>query len=207
MCFLAVHAWLYNRDIPKSAEMIKETYMKVRTIFCLFPALLLAAAAVSFAEPQKAADTATVKEGILTAADVGNKLLPEKVFFRGQIASVQARNTGGVRYTDGFMVFAGLVDSSGYSTGIREKYQAYLINEVPVEIGGQTLKPGAYGVGFLDGNKFVVMDIGANDVLQAASTKDAEMKRPVPLQFVAGAGAGNYRLYHGRDYVEFHRAK
>jgi len=181
--------------------------MKVRTLLYLFPALLLAAAAITFAGSQKAGDAAPVKEGILTAADVGNKLLPEKVFFRGQIAPVQARNTGGVRYADGFMVFAGLVDSSGYSTGIREKYQAYLINEVPVEIGGQTLKPGAYGIGFLDGNKFLVMDIGANDVLQAASTKDAEMKRPVPLQFQAGAGAGNYRLYHGRDYVEFHRAK
>jgi hypothetical protein len=196
---------LYNHAIHKSAETLKETHMKVRTLLCLSPALLLAAAAVSFAGPQKAADAAPAKEGILTAADVGNKLLPEKVFFRGQIAPVQARNTGGVRYADGFMVFAGLVDSSGYSTGIREKYQAYLINEVPVEIGGQTLKPGAYGIGFLDGNKFVVMDIGANDVLQAGSMKDAEMKRPVPLQFVAGAG--NYRLYHGRDYVEFHRAK
>ena len=181
--------------------------MRFRMLVCLLSATLLTCAAVSFAWPQTATNSATVKEGLLTAADVGNKLLPEKVFFRGQIAPVQARNTGGVRYADGFLVFAGLVDNSGYSTAIREKYQAYLINEVPVELGGQTLKPGAYGIGFLEGNKFVVMDIGANDVLQAASVKDAEMKRPVPLQFMAGSGAGNYRLYHGRDYVEFHRAK
>jgi hypothetical protein len=198
---------LYNRATQKSGEKLKEMHMKVRTLLCLLPAVLFVAAAISFAGPQKATEAAPAKEAILTAADVGNKLLPEKVFFRGQIAPVQARNTGGVRYADGFMVFAGLVDSSGYSTGIREKYQAYLINEVPVEIGGQTLKPGAYGIGFLDGNKFVVMDIGANDVLQAASVKDTEMKRPVPLQFMAGTGAGSYRLYHGRDYVEFHRAK
>jgi hypothetical protein len=181
--------------------------MRVRTLLCLLPTMLLAAAAVSFAHPQTAASSAPIKEGVLTAADVGNKLLPEKVFFRGQIAPVQARNTGGVRYADGLLVFAGVVDSSGYSTGIREKYQAYLINEVPIEIGGQALKPGTYGIGFLDGNKFVVMDIGANDVLQVASVKDTEMKRPVPLQFTAVPGAGNYRLYHGRDYVEFHRAK
>jgi hypothetical protein len=181
--------------------------MRFRSLVCLLSAILLAAAAVSLAQPQPATNSAPVKEGLLTAADVGNKLLPEKVFFRGQIAPVQARNTGGVRYADGLLVFAGLVDSSGYSTAIREKYQAYLINEVPIEIGGQTLKPGAYGIGFLEGNKFVVMDIGANDVLQAASAKDAEIKRPVPLQFTAVSGAGNYRLYHGRDYVEFHRAK
>jgi hypothetical protein len=181
--------------------------MRFRTLVCLLSAILLAAAAVSLAQPQAATNSAPVKEGLLTAADVGNKLLPEKVFFRGQIAPVQARNTGGVRYADGLLVFAGLVDSSGYSTAIREKYQAYLINEVPIEIGGQTLKPGAYGIGFLEGNKFVVMDIGANDVLQAASAKDTEMKRPVPLQFTAASGVGNYRLYHGRDYVEFRRAK
>ena len=182
--------------------------MRFRALFCLSAAMLLAASIVSsLARPQTASNSSPAKEGILTAADVGSKLLPEKVFFRGQIAPVQARNSGGVRYADGLFVFAGLVDSSGYSTGIREKYQAYLINEVPIEIGGQMLKPGAYGVGFLEGSKFVVMDIGANDILQAASTKDAEMKRPVPLQFMVASGAGNYRLYHGRDYVEFHRAK
>jgi len=38
------------------------------------------------------------------------------------------------------------------------------------------------------------------------STKDSDMKRPVPLQITA-SGEGNYRLYHGRDYVEFHRPK
>jgi hypothetical protein len=69
------------------------------------------------------------------------------------------------------------------------------------------LKPGAYGVGFIDGNKFVVMDIGANDVFQVSSTNDKEIKRPVPLQITAGSEAGKYRLYKGRDYVEFHRAK
>ena len=178
--------------------------MKLRTTIPVLAATLLAAVTFSFARPQEAAAN---KESILKAADVGNKLLPEKVFFRGQPAPVQARNTAGVRYADGFFILVGLVDSSGYSTGIKEKYQAYFINEVPVEIGGQTLKPGAYGVGFIDGNKFVVMDIGANDLFQASSVKDADLKRPIPLQIIRPSGDGNDRLYHGRDYVEFHRAK
>jgi len=147
------------------------------------------------------------KEVILKAADITAKLFPERVFFRGQTAPVQFRNSGGVHFADDFYVLAGLVDSSGYSTGIREKYQAYLLNEVTLEIAGQTLKPGAYGIGFLNGGKFVVMDLGANDVFQVASQHDAEMKRPVPLQVVLSATAGTYRLYAGRDYVEFHRAR
>jgi len=147
------------------------------------------------------------KEVVLKAADVTSKIFPERVFFRGQSAPVQFRNSGGVHFADDLYVLAGMVDSSGYSTAIKEKYQAYLLNEVTLEIAGQTLKPGAYGIGFLNGGKFVVMDVGANDLLQVASQHDAEMKRPVPLQVVAAATAGSYRLYAGRDYVEFRRAQ
>ena len=146
------------------------------------------------------------KEVVLKAADISSKIFPERVFFRGQSAPVQFRNSGGVHFADDFYVLAGMVDCSGYSTAIKEKYQAYLLNEVTLEIAGQTLKPGAYGIGFLNGGKFVVMDLGANDVLQAASQRDAEMKRPVPLQVLASANAGSYRLYAGREYVEFRRA-
>jgi len=144
-------------------------------------------------------------DSVLKASDISPKIFPERVFFRGQSAPVQLRNTGGVHFGDDLYVLAGLVDSSGYSSGIKEKYQGYLLNEVTLEIGGQTLKPGAYGFGFLTGGKFVVMDLAANDVLQGNSQRDADMKRPVPLQVVASA-AGSYRLYAGRDYVEFRRS-
>ena len=163
--------------------------------------LLAATAAQS-----QTASTAPAQDAVLKAAEVGNKVFPDKVFFRGQSAPVQARNTAGVKYADGFFVLAGLVDNSGYSSGIREKYQAYFITEVPLEIGGQILKPGAYGVGFLDADKFIVMDLGANDLFTVSSKKDSDIKHPVPLQIVAVDG-GTYRLYKGRDYIAFHRAK
>jgi len=146
------------------------------------------------------------KEVVLKAVDITPKIFPERVFFRGQSAPVQFRNSGGVHFADDFYVLVGLVDNSGYSSGIKEKYQAYLLNEVTLEIAGQTLKPGAYGIGFITGGKFVVMDLGANDLLQVASQHDAEMKRPVPLQVLVSTTAGGYRLYIGRDYVEFRRA-
>jgi hypothetical protein len=181
--------------------------MKVRSWVVLFSALVLVFSTVSFALPQKATDAAPAKEGVLKAPEVGDKLFPDKVFFRGQSATVQSRNTGAVRYADDFLVLAGLVDSSGYSSGLKERYQGYLITEVPIEIGGQSLKPGAYGFGFIEGNKFLVMDLGANELFQVSSTKDADIQHPVPLQFVAGSATGKYRLYKGRDYVDFHRVK
>ena len=145
-------------------------------------------------------------DAVLKASDISPKIFPERVFFHGKVAPVQLRNTGGVHFADDFYVLAGLVDNAGYSTGLKEKFQAYLLNEVTLEIGGKTLKPGAYGFGFLEGGKFIVMDLGANDALEASGERDAEMKRPVPQQVVASSTAGSYRLYAGRDYVEFHRA-
>jgi hypothetical protein len=145
------------------------------------------------------------QDAVLKAADISPNIFPEGVFFRGQVAPTQLRNTGGVHFADGFYFLAGLVDSSGYSTDIKEKYQGYLLNEVTLEIGGQALKPGAYGFGFLNAGKFVVMDLSANEVFQIASQRDGDLKRAVPLQIATASTAGAFRLYSGRDYVEFRR--
>jgi len=192
---------LYDSRILKGVSMTRFTR------FFVFLALLLLSLPLRHLHTASAGSPSPEgKEVVLKAADITPKVFPERVFFRGQSAPVQFRNSGGVHFADDLYVLAGMVDSSGYSTGIKEKYQAYLLNEVTLEIAGQTFKPGAYGIGFVTGGKFVVMDLGANDVLQATSQHDAEMKRPVPLQVLASSTAGNYRLYIGRDYVEFRRA-
>jgi len=197
----------YNPVSHRIHSILEDSLMRARFTLMLFASLLLLVAGMACAQDQKSMEAAPAKEAVLKAADITPKILPEKVFFRGQTATTQLRNTGGVRYADGFLVLATLVDNSGYSTSLREKYQAYLISEVTLEIGGQTLKPGAYGVGFIEGDKFVVMDLGANDLFQVASTNDKEIKHPVPLQVLSTPEAGKYRLYKGRDFVVFHRAK
>jgi hypothetical protein len=152
---------------------------------------------------------AALPEAVLHPPDL-TKLLPASVFFRGQTATTQARNSGGVRFADGFFMMAALVDNSGYSTGIQEKYQAYLITEVPLSFDGHTLPPGAYGAGIVKGAdslQFVVQDLGAHDLFQASAANDAELHRPTPLQVTAVSASGKYRLYFGRNFVEFSRAQ
>ena len=145
-------------------------------------------------------------ESILKApAITASNLFPD-LFYRGKTATAQLRNTGGVHFADGFYFLAGLVDTSGYSTAVAEKYQAYLITEVRLEFGGQQLNPGAYGGGFVGGS-FVVTDLGAHDLFQVQATHDTEIKRPIPLQVLPEAAGGGYRLYRGRDFVTFHRAQ
>ena len=137
---------------------------------------------------------------VLTAADA-QKLLPASVFYRGQSATTQLRNSGGVKFADGFYVLATLVDTSGYSTGLAAKYQAYFIVEVPINVGGKSLPAGVYGAGFI-GDKFVLTDVGAHDVLTVAAGDDAVQKHPMPLQ-VAADPSGGFRLYIQRKYVSF----
>lgn len=140
---------------------------------------------------------------ILKPADT-QKLLPPAVYYKGQSAPTQLRNSGGVKFADGFYVLATLVDTSGYSSDVQAKYQAYFISEVPLKLGGHDLAAGIYGVGFIGGDKFVVTDVGAHDLLTVSSSTDADMKRPMPLQMMTDAGGG-FRLYSGRRYVVFEK--
>ena len=128
------------------------------------------------------------------------KLMPATVYYCGQVATTQLRNSGGVKFSDGHYVLASLVDTSGYSSAVAAKYQAYFITEVPIRIGGMKLGAGVYGIGFIAGNKFVVTDIGGHDVLTVDSATDSSLKRPMPLQVLAATG-GKFRLYIGRKYV------
>jgi hypothetical protein len=132
------------------------------------------------------------------------KLFPATVYYVGQSAPTQLRNSGGVKFGDGHYVLASLVDTSGYSTGVAAKYQGYLITEVPIMIEGKHLPAGAYGFGFIDGDRFLVTDLGGADLFSAHSTKDTGMTRPRPLE-VTDDAAGGFRLYSGRSYVRFGR--
>jgi len=139
---------------------------------------------------------------VLTATEAA-KLLPGAVFFRGQSAPIQARNSGGVQFGKEAFLLISLVDTAGYSSSVQEKYQAYLITETAIDVENRRLEPGAYGCGFLSENKFVVMDIGGHDLFSVRSSRDADLRRPTPLQVLPSPGGGGYRLYVGREFVNF----
>jgi hypothetical protein len=128
------------------------------------------------------------------------KVIPNSYFFGGQSASVQTRNSVGMKTGAGKFVLAGLVDTSGYATAIQEKYQGFLITEAKLTFDGATLEPGAYGFGFKDG-KFMVMNVAATDVLSAGTKNDDQLKHPVPLKLEKDGEA--YRFYAGKNYVVF----
>jgi hypothetical protein len=170
----------------------------------MFAILLLAVAADGlFAASQAASpDRSETGTKVLSAPEAA-KLLPNVVFFRGQSAPIQARNSGGVQFAKDALLLVSLVDTSGYSSSVQERYQAYLITETAIDVEGHRLEPGAYGCGFLAGNAFVVMDIGGHDLFSVRSSKDADLRRPTPLQVLPSPGGAGYRLYIGREFINF----
>jgi hypothetical protein len=175
--------------------------MRTRILIAtLFSAVLFVGIAGGQSKPAQASPAT-----VLSTAEA-QKIFPASVFFKGQTAPTQGRNSGGVRLADQRLVLIALVDNSGYSSQDQGKYQAYLLTEAPLEIEGHRLAPGAYGCGFTSGDNFVVMDVGGHDLFLTHSKHDTEIRRPTPLQIQAAAD-GLFQLYAGRNFITFRIAK
>jgi hypothetical protein len=135
---------------------------------------------------------------VLSGAEL-TRVVPTSFYFEGQSAPTQMRNSAAARFGIKRFVIAGLVDTSGYSTDVRAKYQGFFITDSRIAVGGKELGAGAYGFGFSDDGKFNVFGVGGKHILSAGTAKDAAMRRPRPLMMSIEGGA--LRLYAERSYV------
>lgn len=123
-------------------------------------------------------------------------------YLEGNAIPTQKRNTVILKGTDGARMVFGLLDTTGYSAEIQQKYVGMMIVERKLTLGGAAIGVGAYGFGLekptpAEGpGKLMVYDVGGNKVLGVAAQYDAALAQPVPLQFTNG------RLYLGRHWVE-----
>jgi hypothetical protein len=140
----------------------------------------------------------TKKPGVLDAASLKD-IVPYNYFFDGLVATVQVRNTSGIRFENSKLLLAAFVDNSGYSSDVQAKYQGLLITETTVAIGNAELSPGQYGFGFTKEGNFVVLNVAADEIFGVAFQVDDSLKRPVPLKIVPDGDS--YRLYAGKKYV------
>ena len=158
-------------------------------------ALLVLLAALAHAPTAGAQDDGTL---ILAGAQL-TRVVPTGFYFEGQSAPTQMRNSAAARFGTNRYVIAGLVDTSGYSTEVRAKYQGFLITDSPITVGGKELGTGAYGFGFSSDGKFNVFDIGGSAVMSVGATNDTALRRPRPLMMVKEKDG--LRLYAERGYV------
>lgn len=173
----------------------------------LLPASLAAAGASvapAFAMQQTAQDAAHAQPGIPLKPDALAALLPATVFFQGRTAALQMRNAAAVPFAKGAIVWAALVDSSGYATATQEKYQFYLVTECPLRFGNARIPAGVYGGGFI-GDHFILMDVGGHTIAQGPTQLDAAYPRPRPLQMLPVSPSA-VKLMLGRHWVNVEAA-
>ena len=138
------------------------------------------------------------KPTLLTREEL-KKVVPGSYFFRGLSGPVQRRNSAAVRFPNGKLVMAALVDTSGYASNVRQTYEGLLITETKVEIGGGTVPPGAYGFAFSRDGTLSVLDMAGNPVISVPARRDEALRPAVPLSMKEHNG--EIRFYRGRQYV------
>lgn len=138
-----------------------------------------------------------------------NKIIPRDFVLEENSIPTEKRNSTLVLTPSGARLVAGLLDTSGYSSQVQEKYLGMLIAEGTVEVGGHQVAIGSYGFGLAKPkgaaggypSRFFLYDQAGKRVVECAARWDEKLKSPRPLQVVPSGGR-TARLYLGRTWVE-----
>jgi len=127
-------------------------------------------------------------------------------YLEGNSIPTQKRNAALVKTLAGARVLFALIDTTGYSSQIVQKYEGMIISEGNFTIGGQKLGVGSFGFGHTkplatsnDDMKLYIYDQAGTKVAECSGKKDAGLAQPMPLQVVKGVPA---KLYLGRHAFE-----
>ena len=167
---------------------------------CAYPVLHATPPRAAFGQTTATATgTSSTPQGAPFTPDKLASLLPATVYFQGRSAPLQIRNAAGTTFGNQATFWASLVDTSGYSTSVQERYQFYLVTEAGLRFGDVHLPAGAYGAGYV-GDRFVLMDLGGHTLGEGSTQLDAALRRPRPLQILPDSPT-SVKLYLGRRWV------
>jgi len=134
--------------------------------------------------------------------------IPNDFYLEGNRIPVEKRNAVLLKTPGGARLVLGLIDTSGYSSQIKQKYTGMAITEGAVSVCGVSLKVGSYGFGLEkpattggEEAKFHLYNQAGESVGECAAKKDGALKQPKPLNVVLSKEAGA-RLYLGRYFLE-----
>jgi hypothetical protein len=173
----------------------------MKTCLVVVASLLLSFVA---ANPATAQGVFKVEKG-----EAFNKIVPRDFVLEENAIPTEKRNTVLVFTPTGARVLAGLLDTSGYSSQVQQKYLGMLIAEGNVEVCGHQIAVGSYGFGLAKApgaaegkaSVFMLYNQAGKKVLSCTAKWDSELKSPRPLQIVV-SGGGAARLYVSRNWVE-----
>jgi hypothetical protein len=135
--------------------------------------------------------------------------LPKDFYLEGNAIPTEKRNAALLKGPSGARLLFALLDTSGYSSQIQQKYIGMMINEGATSICGNAVAVGSYGFGLVKpqpggagGAAFNLYNQAGEKVAGCAATPDTAIRQPKPLQVVVSKN-GPARLYLGRYWLEF----
>lgn len=134
--------------------------------------------------------------------------LPKDFYLEGNAIPTQKRNAAMLKTPAGARSVLALVDTTGYSSQIKQKYMGMLITEGKLSVCGISVSAGSYGFGLerpaAPSNadaKFFLYNQAGEKVGECSAKKDTSIKQPSPLKVVVGKG-GTAMLELTRYVVE-----
>lgn len=125
-------------------------------------------------------------------------------YLEGNAIPAQKRNAALVTTPEGARVLLALIDTSGYSSQIQQKYEGMIISEGNFTVCDLKVGVGSYGFGHTkpaatssEDMNLTLYNQAGGKLGECAGKKDAAMTQPKPLQVVAGKGQAA-KLYLGR---------
>lgn len=130
------------------------------------------------------------------------RAVPKDFYLEGDAIPVEKRNTALLKTPLGARVLIGLLDTSGYSSQIQQKYIGMLIAEGRVTVCSIDVAVGSYGFGLRkpiaeSHGEFLIYDQAGTQVGNCVADADRSLKLPKPLQ-VTTAADGTTKLCLGR---------
>lgn len=136
--------------------------------------------------------------------------VPKDFYLEGNAIPVEKRNTVLLNTPSGARVLAGLIDTTGYSSQIQQKYIGMLIVEAPITACSIDLPVGSYGFGLekpapqsQGSANFLVYDQAGKQLGSCTAEEDKGLKQPRPLQVTKGSDT-TATLWLGRFCIALH---
>ena len=133
--------------------------------------------------------------------------IPRDFYLEGNAIPTEKRNAVLLKDTAGSRLLCAVLDTSGYSSQIQNKYLGMLISERKASVGGIRVEPGSYGFGMekppatvIADAKFFLYNQAGQKVGECIAKKDTRLGMPRPLQVVPKER--QIRLYLGVYWIE-----
>ena len=132
--------------------------------------------------------------------------MPKDFYLEGNAIPTEKRNAVLLKTAGGKRVVLALIDTTGYSSQIRQKYIGMVIAEGTFSVCGQQVTVGSYGFGLdkpsppSDADAtFHLYNQAGDKLFDCAAKKDTTAKQAQPLQVTTSGGA---KLVLGKYWLE-----